>query len=227
MLVSYDAGIPELETPMSKTLHYIFDPLCGWCYGAGASLGAIAGTGAVDVRLWPSGLFSGDGARPMDDAFAAYAWSNDQRIERLTGQRFSERNRAEVLSDRRQMFDSGPASVALTAVMQSRPERELEALEAIQQARYVDGQDVTRPDTLAAILEGLGLRQAALRLTQPDAALLDDHRERMSEAQSMLRQFGARGVPTFIVEREGARQLLNASALFSDPQAFVDQLTGA
>ena len=27
----------------------------------------------------------------MDDDFAAYAWSNDQRIERLTGQRFTER----------------------------------------------------------------------------------------------------------------------------------------
>ena len=218
---------PALETPMPETLHYIFDPLCGWCYGAGAALGAVVETSVVQLRLWPSGLFSGDGARPMDDAFAAYAWSNDQRIQRLTNQPFSERYRAEVLSDRRQMFDSGPASVALTAVMQSQPERELQALEAIQRARYVDGQDVTRPDTLAAILEGLGLRQAALRLTQPDASLLDGHRERVAEAQSMLRQFGARGVPTFIVEREGGRQLLNASALFSDPQAFVVQLTAA
>lgn len=221
------ATFPELETPMPKTLHYIFDPLCGWCYGAGAALGAVVETRLVQLRLWPSGLFSGDGARPMDDAFAAYAWSNDQRIQRLTHRLFSERYRAEVLSDRRQMFDSGPASVALTAVMQSQPERELQALEAIQRARYVDGQDVTRPDTLAAILEGLGLRQAALRLTQPDASLPDAHRERMAEAQSMLRKFGARGVPTFIVEREGGRQLLNASSLFSDPQAFVDQLTGA
>ena len=218
---------PALETPMPKTLHYIFDPLCGWCYGAGAALGSVVETSVVQLRPWPSGLFSGDGARPMDDAFAAYAWSNDQRIQRLTNQPFSERYRAEVLSDRRQMFDSGPASVALTAVMQSQPERELQALEAIQRARYVDGQDVTRPDTLAAILEGLGLRQAALRQTQPDDSLLADHRERMAEAQSMLRQFGARGVPTFIVEREGGRQLLNASALFSDPQAFVVQLTAA
>ena len=218
---------PALETPMPKTLHYIFDPLCGWCYGAGATLAAIVDTGQVELRLWPSGLFSGDGARPIDDAFAAYAWSNDQRIERLTGRRFSERYRAEVLSDRRQMLDSGPASVALTAVALSRPGRELEALKAIQQARYVDGQDVTRLETLAAILEGLDLLQAAASLTQPDASLLHTHRDRVAEAQSMLRHFGAQGVPTFIVERDGGRQLLHSSALFSDPQAFIDQLTAA
>ena len=218
---------PALLTPMPKTLHYVFDPLCGWCYGAGAALGAVVDARVIQLRLWPSGLFSGDGARAMDDAFAAYAWSNDQRIERLTRQRFSERYRSEVLSDRRQVFDSGPASVALTAVTQWQPERELEALEAIQRARYVEGRDVTRQDTLAAILEGLGLRQAALRLTQPDASLLDAHRERVAEAQSMLRQFGARGVPTLIVEREGGRQLFQSNAIFSDPQAFVDQLTAA
>ena len=220
-------AFPALETPMPKTLHYIFDPLCGWCYGAGAALAAVVETGLVELRLWPSGLFSGDGARPMDDAFAAYAWSNDRRIERLTGQRFSERYRAEALSDRRQMLDGGPASVALTAVALSQPERELEALKAIQQARYVDGQDVTRLEKLATILEGLGLRQAAARLTRPDAPLRDAHRDRMAEAHSILRQFGAQGVPTFIVQRDGGRQLLHSSVLFPDPQAFVDQLTAA
>jgi putative protein-disulfide isomerase len=212
---------------MPKTLHYLFDPLCGWCYGAGAALAGVVETGRVELRLWPSGLFSGDGARAMDAAFAAYAWDNDQRIERLTGQRFSERYRADVLADRRQMLDSGPASIALTAVALSQPEREFEALEAIQKARYVDGQDITRVETLAAILEGLELAQAAAHQTQPDARLRDAHRARVAAARSLSREFGARGVPAFIVERDGERELWPSSALFSDARAFVDQLTAA
>jgi len=217
----------ESETAMRDVLNYIFDPLCGWCYGAGAALGAIAGTGAVELRLRPSGLFSGDGARLMDDAFAAYAWSNDQRIERLTGQRFSERYRTEVLADRRQMFDSGPATMALTAVASTEPDRELDALKAIQHARYVEGRDVTRPDSLAAILEGLGLSQAARRLVQPDDRLLDANRDRIAQARSMRREFGVQGVPAFVLERGDQRRLLHSSAVFSNPQAFFDQLNAA
>ena len=212
---------------MHKTLHYVFDPLCGWCYGASAAVSAMAEHPAITLHLLPSGLFSDAGARPMDDAFAAYAWSNDQRIERLTGQRFSERYRSQVLADHQQMFDSGPATLALTAVALTAPQRELQALQALQTARYVDGQATTRLDTLTALLQALGLGEAAALLAQPDAALLQANRARVDEAQALLLAFGARGVPTFILEQDGRRQLLQAAAVYADPQAFVDQLAAA
>ena len=110
---------------MTKTLHYIFDPLCGWCYGAAAAVKAVDKAPNVVLRLLPSGLFSAVGARPMDEDFAAYAWSNDQRIAGLTGQRFSESYRNEVLADRQQRFDSGPATLALSAVSLSSPAHDL------------------------------------------------------------------------------------------------------
>ncbi|MDI3382869.1 DsbA family protein [Xenophilus aerolatus] len=210
---------------MTPTVHYIFDPLCGWCYGAGPALAALAATPEVTVRLQPSGLFSEAGARPMDDDFAGYAWSNDQRIERLTGQPFSERYRDQVLADRHQRFDSGPATLALTAVALTAPQREADALKAIQQARYVEGRDITDTDTLATLLESLGLEDAAARLRQPDLALLSANQQRVAQAQAMLRQAGAGGVPTFVLERDGQRQVLHSGAAFSDPQAFVAQLT--
>ncbi len=212
---------------MDKTLHYIFDPLCGWCYGASAALAAVADSAAVHLNLLPSGLFAEEGARKMDDDFAAYAWSNDQRIERLTGQRFTERYRAEVLGNRQQRFDSALATLALSAVALTAPDKELDALKAMQQARYVDGKDITRTDTLVSILETLGLAQAALRLQTPDAELLDTNRARMDQAQRLLQAFGARGVPTFILETEGQRKLLHAGSAFADPQAFAQELQTA
>ncbi len=208
----------------TKTLHYVFDPLCGWCYGAGATVTALADVPGLTLRLLPSGLFSGEGARPMDDDFAAYAWSNDQRIERLTGQRFSERYRTGVLADRQQMFDSGPATVALTAVALTQPDRELDALKAIQQSRFVEGQDITQIDTLVTLLRALGLEQAAARLARPDPELLAANRAREDEAQLMLQRLGARGVPSFILDQAGQRKLLHSSTVFSNPQAFVDAL---
>lgn len=212
---------------MKPTLHYLFDPLCGWCYGASAALAAAANADTVQLRLLPSGLFQGDGARPMDDAFAAHAWSNDQRIERLTGQPFSQSYRDEVLADRAQRLDSGPATLALTAVALTAPEREVQALHAIQQARYVGGRDVTRLDVLADTLGALGLADAAQRLLAADPAVKAAADERIAQARRLMQRHGARGVPTFIREAGGQQRLLDGSSAYVDPDAFVAQVAAA
>ena len=214
---------------MRKTLHYIFDPLCGWCYGAGAVVAQVAALPQLQLKLWPCGMFSGAGSRAMDDDFAAYAWANDQRIEQLTGQHFSPRYRTQVLADRQQRFDSGPISLALTAVALTAPTQEVAALKAMQQARYTDGQDVTSLDQLAVILQGLGLglAEAAQRLTATDAELLQVQAARTQQAQHWLQQLGARGVPTFLLEIDGRGQLLPSNLLFSQPEAWIEQLLAA
>ncbi|AUY32750.1 DsbA family protein [Pseudomonas soli] len=210
---------------MNKTLVYLYDPLCGWCYGAGGPLPQVLESTGIALRLIPTGLFSGSGARAMDDDFAAYAWSNDQRIERLTGQVFSERYRDQILADRLQGFDSAPSTLALSAVSLTSPEHEFEALKAIQAARYVDGLDVTRLETLTAVLEDLGLDAAAQRLTCPDSGLLQANDDRVGQGRALLRRVGGRGVPTFVLQQaDSAMQLLPASAIFSDPQAFIREL---
>lgn len=212
---------------MKKTLRYLFDPLCGWCYGAVPTLSGVLELPDVVLELLPTGLFSGDGARPMNGEFAAYAWGNDQRIARLTGQGFSERYREAVLGDHRRPFDSGPATLALTAVSLTRPASELAALKAIQRARFVDGQDITDLHTLASILRASELDDAAAMTARPDAELLEATGARVARAQALMREFDAQGVPTFIVESEAGRALLGTNAMYANPQAFYAQLAAA
>ena len=212
---------------MTKTLYYLFDPLCGWCYGAMPALSALSEVPAVNIELLPTGLFSGGGARPMNAEFAAYAWSNDQRIEGLTGQRFTEQYRERVLGDRQRRFDSGPATLALTAVFLTAPAQELEALKAIQAARYVDGQDTTSLETLAGVLRGLGLAQAAAMVAQPDEDLLVANRARMDRGQALMREFGARGVPTLVAESGAKRWVVNHADFYSNPGALAGALEAA
>lgn len=212
---------------MTKTLYYLFDPLCGWCYGAMPALSALSEVPAVNIELLPTGLFAGEGARPMNAEFAAYAWSNDQRIEGLTGQRFTEQYRERVLGDRQRLFDSGPATLALTAVSLTAPDRELEALNAIQTARYVDGQDTTSLETLAGVLRGLGLEQAAVLVAQPDEGLLSATQSRTDRARALMREFGAHGVPTLVVESGAKRWVVNHAAFYSNPSALAGALEAA
>ena len=163
----------------------------------------------------------------MDNDFAAYAWSNDQRIALLTGQSFTERYRELVLGDRQQFFDSGPATVALTAASLTNPGKELNALKAIQRARYVDGLDVTALQTLAVTLKACGLEEAAALLESRSLELLDENRRRIDRAKTLMRELGANGVPTFIVNSGSKQSLLDASAVYSNPQAVISQLQEA
>lgn len=212
---------------MNTTLYYLFDPLCGWCYGATSTLTALIDAPGVMVKLMPTGLFSGDGTRSMDANFASYAWSNDQRIARLTGQNFTERYRLSVLENSQQFFDSGPATVALTAVSLTTPERELDALKAIQRARFVEGQDITDLQTLVSILDLIKLNDAAEILKKPNTDFLHANHVRISKAQFLMHEFYARGVPTFIADSGAKRWMLHADEIYSNPQALIDQLNAS
>ncbi|MEQ4618683.1 MAG: DsbA family protein [Corticimicrobacter sp.] len=212
---------------MPRTIHYIYDPLCGWCYGALPALLALQTQTGITLQMHPSGLFSGTGARPMDSEFAAYAWRNDQRIASLTGQRFTERYHSQILETAGLRFDSGPATLALTAVHLAQPERELDALQAIQQARYIDGLDTTRTDVLVAVLQAQGFDTAATLLTAPDTHLQTHNLARVEQARSLMQQLGARGVPSLAVNMDNQLYAVDTSEAYANPQAFAHQLATA
>ncbi|MBK1842812.1 DsbA family protein [Azospirillum sp. YIM B02556] len=204
---------------MSRTriITYLFDPLCGWCYGASPAIASLSDIDDLVLEMLPTGLFSGAGARPLDDSFAGHAWANDQRIHELTGQVFSEKYRAEVLGDRRQSVDSGPATLALTAVAMTAPDRELATLAAIQSARYADGRDITDPATLADILGGLGLETAAALLTEGLDELMVVDALRVERGRQLMASYRANGVPTLLFDDGSHRRKLDSEILFSKP----------
>jgi protein-disulfide isomerase-like protein with CxxC motif len=49
---------------MSTTLTYLFDPLCGWCYGASPTVQSLGKRDDLRFELAPTGLFSGRGHAP-------------------------------------------------------------------------------------------------------------------------------------------------------------------
>lgn len=205
---------------------YLFDPLCGWCYGAGPALEWIAGLENVELELAPTGLFAGEGARPMNPHFAAFAWQNDQRIARLTGQALTEAYRQQVLGATGSMFDSAPATLALIAVGLNAPSRELAVLKALQRARYVDGRNICDLEPLAGILADAGFA-AAVRIRSPDEELMAAYRARTQAARGTMARFGVNGVPALIVGEGDTSRLLPSGALFGGFEALAGQLKAA
>lgn len=212
---------------MQQQLTYLFDPLCGWCYGASPAVEELSAQEDLSVEIVPTGLFAGAGAFAMSAGFAAHAWAADQRIAQLTGQRFSAAYRRNVLENPAARVDSRPATLALTAVRLTAPQRELEALKAIQLARYVDGRDNGDAAVVVDVLAGLGLTAAAARFDAADEELLSATRARSAQGQAELRRFGARGVPALIAGSGDTRGVVGSSALYGDPAALLAALRAA
>ncbi|WP_033068804.1 DsbA family protein [Thalassospira australica] len=203
---------------------YLFDPLCGWCYGAAPALTKLVEMPEIDVKLMPTGLFAGHGARKMDANFASFAWDNDQRIAKLTGQVFSMAYRNDVLKKPNGSFDSGPAGLALAAVQITAPEHTFKALKAFQNARYVDGLDNANDDLLIKILRDIDLGAAANLLAKPTPELRASYQDATEQAQRLMQRFGLRGVPSLLVETASGPKVIHSTLLYGDIAQLTKEL---
>lgn len=196
-------------------IFYLFDPLCGWCYGAAPLLEKLS-TDGIHVEAIPTGLFSGAGARPLDSSFAAYAWANDKRIATLTGQAFSTAYRENLLQKPGVMFDSQASTTAVVATGMEDVKLRFTALRILQTARYVDGLDTADITVVTSLLDKAGLSRVASRLREPDEELNASVRNIVAFGQTLFQQMNANGVPALVIEQDGRRRLLDSSTLFKN-----------
>jgi putative protein-disulfide isomerase len=211
---------------MSTPVTYLFDPLCGWCYGASPAIQRLGQEASITLELAATGLFSG-GGRVMSADFADFAWSNDVRIGKLTGQTFSTAYRSQVLGQHGSAFDSSAASAALTAVALTAPAEELNTLKALQEARYVEGLDICTPQGVEALLRSQGLAAAADLLARQDADLSLQHDARVKKARRLMQAHGAQGVPAMVVHGASGARLVRGDALYNGHDALMAAIAAA
>ncbi len=217
-----------MQNTFQKTgVTYLFDPLCGWCYGASPVIERLGQQSGVHLELAPTGLFAGAGGRSMDAAFADYAWSNDQRIEKLTGQRFTEAYRTQVLGKPGSRFDSAATTLALTAVALSDAARELDTLKLLQGARYVHALDTSAGPVVEKLLRDAGLSAAADRLAAGDAELTAANAARIRTAQALMQTLRTQGVPALVITDGQGRRLLRGNALYGSFDSLLAQIVSA
>ncbi len=215
-------------TTTKLQLLYFFDPFCGWCYAAAPALAGLAETWPTSLKMMPSGLFSGPNARPMTQGLADYAWQNDQRIEQLTGERFTTFYRDNLLRGENLHFDSGPATRAMTALAAIDIALEPAFLHAAQLARYVDGLDTTKPATLAAIAADLAASagialdpDAFAKLIETSETLRDTTAQRIATSFAAMQRLPSSGVPQLAVVADGRAGVLNGETLYSGPDVAI------
>lgn len=146
------------------------------------------------------------------------------RIEKLTGQKFTEDYRINVLGKVGSTFDSSAMTLALSAVKLTQPDRLLQALIAFQEARYVQGINISEQEQTNKLLLELGLSSAAALVTSHDKELLELNKDQVTKAQNLMRAHSIQGVPALAVTDLSTPMALDGRLIFGNFEDLISQL---
>ncbi len=208
----------------TATLHYIFDPLCGWCYAAAPLLEAARKIPGLAIELHAGGLLSGCNRRLVTPQWRAFVLPHDQRISAMSGQPFGEAYLNGLLNDTTAMLDSTPPIAAILAAQELSGDG-MPMLRRIQHAYYVEGLRIADAPVLQDLAEQTGLDAIAFA-TAYAAMLGEPVNEHTAQSRMLLRRVGASGFPTFVWDRPGnSPAVLESGSFLGQTQAWVEHLT--
>jgi putative protein-disulfide isomerase len=207
--------ITELHEMSTATLHFIYDPLCGWCYGSAPLMQAAREIGGLRIALHGGGMMAGPGRQLASEELRRFVLEHVGRITGLTGQPFGEAYTDGLLRDRTAMLDSEPPTAAILAV-EAAAGRGADMLARLQNAHYVDGRGLSDRTTLASLAEDIGIDRAAFdaELSKALGSAVQSH---MMESRRLLSRVGGQGFPTFALETPRGLAMLDSSAWLGKP----------
>ncbi|MFJ7284772.1 DsbA family protein [Pseudomonas sp. NPDC099000] len=198
-------------------LHYIYDPLCGWCYGAKPLVQAAQGV--LPVIIHGGGMMSGANRQAVSPQLRNYVMPHDRRIAEYTGQPFGEAYFEGLLRDETAVFDSAPPIAAVLAA-EHIAGRGLELLGRLQTAHYVEGRRIADEAVLFGLAKDIALESdafaSAFRNTDTDRHIKD--------SRALLARFGGQGFPTLALEQNGQFTVVDISPWLGKPEAFASWL---
>lgn len=181
---------------MKPTLIYVYDPLCGWCYGFHPIMERIHKrfTDRLTIEVLPGGLAVGDRAEPIGEGYA-YIKDSLGQVEKATGIEFG-RNFKLLAEEGSYMYNSEPPCRAQLAMNELNPEESLRFARTLQHAIFRDGKDLNNPDTYPELLEEFDVDRDAFMELFHSSGLA----ERLQNMFRWCKTAGASGFPTLLIQ---------------------------
>ena len=198
------------------TLHYIYDPLCGWCYAVAPLVRAAREI--LPVAAHGGGMMTGARRQRISPEWCDYVTPKDGQIAALTGQMFGRAYREGLLRDGTAWLDSAPPITAVLAAEGSAG-RGLDFLDAVQTAHYLDGRRVADVPVLEEIARELGLELPAFQVAY-ERCFGERTHAHFAQSRALLAQVGGDGFPTFVLERDGNFAVMDYDPYFRDPAGW-------
>lgn len=176
---------------------YIFDPLCGWCYGFSPVIKKLKEqhSEAFDFRAYLGGMVLGDRVGTIDEKFAFLKEGAIERVEQTTGVSFGDHFKDEILDKGDYIINSEPPSIALTILRETNAEQHIEIAHDVQNALYKNGQNLNEVETYLPLADKYGVDREEFteKFSQPGY-----QKQTYTEFQ-MVHELGIRGYPSVVV----------------------------
>lgn len=202
-------------------LDYVYDPLCGWCYGAAPLVAAARKL--LPVMLHGGGMMAGAQRQPVTPRLRDYVMPHDRRIAQLTGQPFGQAYTEGLLRDSAAVLDSAPPITAVLAADQLAG-RGADMLARVQVAHYQQGRRIAEAEQLQALAVELGLDGEAFAtcFAALSGAPTQAH---IQASRHLLAEVGGGGFPTLVLVQDGhggpaRRERVDVGAHLGQPEAF-------
>ena len=213
-----DAATPAAAAAKGAVLHYIYDPMCGWCYGAAPLLQAAREVNGLKVELHGGGMMTGSNRKQVSTQLRNYVMQHDHRIAAMTGQPFGDDYFNGLLLDTTAVLDSEPPTTAILAA-EAIAGRGQAMLARIQTAHYVQGLRVADPAVLRTLAAEIGIEPALFdsKFAELGGAATQAH---ITASRALLARVGGQGFPTFALQRGTQIEMLDAGRFFGQPEAW-------
>lgn len=207
---------------VSPVLHYIYDPYCGWCYGASPLINAAVSVlaGKATLMLHGGGLFTGAYRRVMTAEFRHYVQEHDQRIAGLTAQVFGQAYQDNLLHNEKIVLDSA-IPIAAIQVAQSLANQGYAMLQRIQISHYVAGLNVADKAVLIQLARALGIDGDHFANALARQLLDVGH---LRNTQELMQRLNVRAYPSLILQVGNNWQKLQLSDYYGKVAEFSEYL---
>ena len=187
-------------------LLYIYDPLCGWCYGMTPVVQRVRDefSGRVNVSVLSGGMVTGDQVGPIRNKWE-YIKTALADVEQVTGAHFGDAFRA-LGEEGSYVQDSEPPCRALSVFRQldARQNQAIDFAHDIQHAYFGEGKSLNDLATYDALVKAYNMeaREFRRQFAAPVAATATQ------QEFAAVARIGVTGYPTIILRVENQGYLL-------------------
>lgn len=199
-----------------KTVHYIFDPMCGWCYGASPLIESLNAMPELHLSLHPGGMLT---RQTIADPFRQHILKADERIAQITGQYFGQAYRERLHHHEPLILDSYITAQAILAADTSQ-NLGFSMLKKIQEAHYQDGKTVAESATLAQLAQELGINADDWSLAMKHVATSLEGT--IQRTRTLMEEWQLSGFPSMMIEyTDGKLQFVPLNHYYNDTPSWL------
>ncbi len=187
-------------TRMDKpTIIYVFDPMCGWCYGFSKVMDrfVVEYKDSFDFEIISGGMVVGEREGPIGD-FADYVLTAYKRAEEYSGIKFGEPYLAQ-LRTKKLWTSSVTPSIAIETFKTFNPTYSIEFASAVQRAHFLEGKDLRKDDVYIPLIEKYGINTKAFTSKMHT----DEMKLAAERGFKQSSDFGVTGFPCVIIHVNG------------------------